>query len=380
MRRKRLKLRSGPTAHDVPKLFAAFLIAMATVFAGAVTYSNVQHGRSKLTQLPELAKAGPPAHPARYADGTQLKQNAAERLTREDEQTGAVENTLPPTLSNPESRSHVETAEREVPLLSTTHELGKQSGSVPAQKLPQINAPATSDGTAGSEPPSQNSTTSQVLGASVTPQQQRTYSAGPELQTTLMPVDKLPADKPAQFPAPELIQKQLTIQVGSPVQVRLADTLSSDRQRTGDAFRAVLTSPVLVGGVVVANSNSVVLGRVVKAHKAPLIGGRSELTLTLTSLTGADGSVIPIETNDAEREGSHRGVVNTAKMAAGAVVGAVTGALEGAAEGAGISSSFNSDEEASVFKASKKIVILPAGTELLFSTSSPRLITVASNR
>ena len=182
-------------------------------------------------------------------------------------------------------------------------------------------------------------------------------------------------------PTPSQSQQTVVkIPVGTRLKVRLTDTLSSDRNRTGDTFRAVLDSPLAVDGVVIATPASVVLGRIANARKAPLLGGKADLTLTLTEITTSDGNLVPVATNNIEREGARTGIVNTAKMATGAAFGAVIGAVSGAAEGAGISSGLKNDDATNGFMATTKTVVLPAGTQVSFDISSPLAVSAQASR
>jgi hypothetical protein len=170
----------------------------------------------------------------------------------------------------------------------------------------------------------------------------------------------------SRLPEPERKSVPLTIPEGTILTVRLAETLSSNRNRAGDTFRATLASPLAVNGSMVAGMGAAVLGRVVSARRAPLIGGRANLTLTLTHITGAEERLVPVNTSIVEEQGSHTNVVNTAKMATGAVVGAVVGAVRGAGEGSGLSSSLKNGDTTNGFMATNRTVVLPAGTQFIF--------------
>jgi hypothetical protein len=187
-------------------------------------------------------------------------------------------------------------------------------------------------------------------------------------------------ERKADVASPNSEPKQVTVEPGTAVRVRLTETLSTDRTRTGDSFRATLAAPLLVDGVLVAGTDAIVLGRVASAHKAPILGGKADLTLTLTDITTPNGHDLRIGTNNIEREGSRSGVLNTAKMATGAAVGAVVGALSGAAEGAGISSALKNDDRTNGFMATNRTVVLAAGTQMTFTLVSPLIVSNEPNR
>jgi hypothetical protein len=172
-------------------------------------------------------------------------------------------------------------------------------------------------------------------------------------------------------PVPEQRPKLVTVPAGSSIPVRLAETLSSDRNRTGDTFRATLASPLIVNGALIAGTDATVLGRVENARRAPLLGGQADITLSLTHISGAEGELVSVNTTTVEEQGSHLSVVNTAKMATGAVVGAVVGAVKGAGEGSGLSSSLRGGDTTHGFMATNRTVVLPAGTQFVFRLNAP---------
>jgi len=97
----------------------------------------------------------------------------------------------------------------------------------------------------------------------------------------------------------------------------------------------------------------------------------SELTLNITEITGADGKLVSVNTDVYSQQGSRSTIANTAKMTTGAALGAVVGALTGAAEGAGITSALKGHDRTNGFMATKRIVLLPAGTEADFALATP---------
>jgi hypothetical protein len=172
-------------------------------------------------------------------------------------------------------------------------------------------------------------------------------------------------------PVPEQRAKVVTVPVNSSIAVRLAETLSSDRNRTGDTFRATLASPLIANGALVARTDATVLGRVENARRAPLLGGQADITLSLSHISGAEGELLAVNTTTVEEQGSHLSIVNTAKMATGAVVGAVVGAVKGAGEGSGLSSSLSGGDSTHGFMATNRTVVLPAGTQFVFRLNAP---------
>ena len=187
-----------------------------------------------------------------------------------------------------------------------------------------------------------------------------------------------PAEQPAHSnaataPARTPQASVLRLEPGTNLVVRLAEEVSTAHNDDGDLFRGTVEVPISVNGVVIADRGATAFGRVVKAHRAPLIGGKSELILTLTELDATDGQPIRVQTNNWEQTGAHSNLKNATKVAFGSAVGAVVGAVAGAARGAGISSAVEPSETRSGASA-RRAVTLPRGTLLGFQLAQPLVV------
>ena len=118
---------------------------------------------------------------------------------------------------------------------------------------------------------------------------------------------------------------------GTDVNVRLGQTISSDKAKSGDTWTGTLANDVLVNGNVVARRGAPVQGKVVESKASGRLEGRAILELQLTSFDGT-----PVVTSTVSSEGgSHKG--RDAKAAGGgAAVGAIIGAIAGGGKGAAI--------------------------------------------
>lgn len=94
---------------------------------------------------------------------------------------------------------------------------------------------------------------------------------------------------PAAQPTPA--PRRVTLQTGTTLSVRLMESLSSDRNVAGDSFKAALTEPLVVDGLVIAERGASAGGRVVDAQR----DGR--LQLELASISTADGQKVAISTD-----------------------------------------------------------------------------------
>lgn len=127
----------------------------------------------------------------------------------------------------------------------------------------------------------------------------------------------------------------ITVPAGTRLLVRLAETLSSDRQRSGARFTGRLETNLTVGGTVVAPQGSTVHGQVVSAQAAGRMAGGSGLALELTDIV-INGTAHPIMTTTYQLQGEGQGGRTARRVTGGAGLGSVIGALAGGGTGAAI--------------------------------------------
>lgn len=132
---------------------------------------------------------------------------------------------------------------------------------------------------------------------------------------------------------------ELTVKPGTFITIRMSQGLSSDRNQEGDVFTATLAQPIVVDGVVAAQRNQTVMGRVAEARKAGRVEGTSRLGLQLTGLTLADGTQANVQSSLVNRNGQTSVGNDVAAVGTTTAVGAAIGAAadwgRGAAIGAG---------------------------------------------
>ncbi len=158
----------------------------------------------------------------------------------------------------------------------------------------------------------------------------------------------------------------LTVPAGTSLPIRLAQSLSTEKNTAGDKFQATLDHDLVVDGKVVAPAGSTISGTITEAKRSGKVKGRAEMSLTLTGLV-AGGKTYPIRTNswfsrapatkkkDAAWIGGGAG--------AGALIGAIAGGKKGAAIGAAVGGGAGTTE---VLLTRGKEVRLPAETRLTF--------------
>jgi hypothetical protein len=180
-------------------------------------------------------------------------------------------------------------------------------------------------------------------------------------------------------PAPQ--QHTVTLPAGTNVVVRLAETLSPEHNYTGDAFRAILESPIITDGFIIADKGSKVLGTITNAQQAGRVEGVSGLTLTLTEINTTDGQRVKVETSTWDKKGSKSTGEDTAKIAGGAALGAIIGAIAGGGKGAAIGAGAGGAAGAGTVLVTRgKTATLPIETQLTFRLANPVTITEKLNQ
>src|SRR5689334_20991776 len=161
-------------------------------------------------------------------------------------------------------------------------------------------------------------------------------------------VDSPPLNENPQQPMPETVQPQslpeqqsqdagapphqphvVTLSAGTSVIIRLAETLSTDHNYTGDTFRAALEAPIIMEGFIIAEKGSKVLGRIANAQRAGRVDGLADLVLTLAEINTTDGQRVRVDTTSYEKRGPVSSGRDTAEIAGGAALGALIGAAAG---------------------------------------------------
>jgi hypothetical protein len=163
----------------------------------------------------------------------------------------------------------------------------------------------------------------------------------------------------------------VTIPQGTPLSVRLVDSIDSDRNRDGDTFHATLGSPILAGGRVVVPKDADVEGEVQGLKSAGHFTGRSGIALKLTKLS-FNGKSYEMETDEYTKEGASRGKRTAETVGGGAAIGALIGGLTGGGKGAAIGAGIGAGAGTGVQAVTKgQQIHLPSETVLEFRLNAP---------
>jgi hypothetical protein len=163
----------------------------------------------------------------------------------------------------------------------------------------------------------------------------------------------------------------VTISDGTPVAIRLVDSLNSETAKEGDTFRASLDNPIVVEDRVVIPAGSNVEGRVAAVKSAAHFKGSSQLALELTKIT-TGGRSYEISTNQWEKQGTGRGKRTAGTIGGGAALGAIIGGLAGGGKGAAIGAGAGAAAGTGVQAVTKgEKITLPSETRLEFRLQAP---------
>jgi len=86
----------------------------------------------------------------------------------------------------------------------------------------------------------------------------------------------------------------ITLPAGTPVSIRIAETLSSEKVMTGYPVRLEVASDVKRDGKTVIKSGAIATGSVTNSVKSGIIGKPGEIAIQINSVTAIDGNTIPV--------------------------------------------------------------------------------------
>ena len=131
----------------------------------------------------------------------------------------------------------------------------------------------------------------------------------------------------------------LVIPDGTTVVASLDTRVSTETNRTGDAFRATTSEPIIVDGRTAVPAGAVINGTLRDVQASGRTKGRARMTLTYETIVDSQGKARTISAQPLTLQAASdtRGDVEKIAIgsAAGAVIGGITGGGKGAAIGAG---------------------------------------------
>ncbi len=211
------------------------------------------------------------------------------------------------------------------------------------------------------------------------PNQQEMADNNPPPADTSAPPS--PADNPAAAPAtppPPPAPKRLIIDQGTQLTVRLIDPIDSEKNQTGDTFRATLNAPLTSDGEEAVPAGVELTGHLVEVKSAGKFAGQSAVVMQLDSLKSG-GKTYTLQTDQYKKNASSRGKNTAEKVGGGAVIGSIIGAIAGGGKGAAIGAAAGAGVGGGVQAATKSQQIkLPSETVLNFTLQAPVTVVQAT--
>jgi len=152
---------------------------------------------------------------------------------------------------------------------------------------------------------------------------------------------RLPFDRESRAagisPTQSLVPAIRRLPAGTPLTVRLQNTVTSVSSQAGDNFAGTVDEPVVIDGQTVVGRGAAVMGRVLAAKASGRLQDPGYLRIALVSVD-VDGKPVPIETSSIFSKGGSHEKRNLAMIGGGTGAGALIGGLAGGGKGAAIGS------------------------------------------
>jgi hypothetical protein len=188
------------------------------------------------------------------------------------------------------------------------------------------------------------------------------------------PVAAPPAAVAAAAPAPPPPPKQYHVPVGTPLVVRLEQTVSAKNSNVGDSFSGVLAQSVVVGGVTVIRAGAPVTGVVTASKGQGRFKGSGDLAIAIRRVGD-----YAVSTTAYEATSKGKGKRTAGFIGGGGGGGALIGGLAGGGKGALIGGLLGAGAgtAGAAFTGNKDITV-PAESVVTFKLAEP--ITVTRSR
>jgi hypothetical protein len=170
-------------------------------------------------------------------------------------------------------------------------------------------------------------------------------------------------------------RQQTTLAAGTPIKVITSSEISTKTARTGDAFTALLNEDITDGGRVIAKRGDTVKGLISDSDPGGRVKGVAAMTLTLSSLTLANGSEVAIKTGDFNVDANSSIGKDATKTGIGAGIGAAIGAIAGGGTGAAVGAGVGGAAGAITALVTRgDPAVVPSETPITFNLTSPLTI------
>ncbi len=169
--------------------------------------------------------------------------------------------------------------------------------------------------------------------------------------------------------SPADVSSPLTVPEGTPIHVRLLNSISSASASAGEECDGTLGAPIEVGPNLAFPRGVRVRVRVVDAKPSGRLHDSGTLRLTLSSIATPSGKWIPVTTTSVRVRGKNHNRRNLTLIGGGAGVGALIGGIAGGGKGAAIGAASGAAAgTAGAYATGRKEATLSAEAKLTFRT------------
>jgi len=190
------------------------------------------------------------------------------------------------------------------------------------------------------------------------------------------PGGSIPAAAPPAPAPPPPPPREFTLAADRAIAVYTTATLSTKTNKSGERFTATLAEPIVDDDWVIAKKGAKVAGVIVDSDPGDKVKGVASITVSLESLTLADGRTVELATTNFTQQAKTTKGKDAKKIGiaagAGAAIGAIAGGGKGAAIGAGVGGAAGTG---AVLATRGDPAVIPAETRVRVSLKSPLTIT-----
>ena len=161
----------------------------------------------------------------------------------------------------------------------------------------------------------------------------------------------------------------MTVPIGTPLNVRLTQSIDVDASQAGMTFKGIVDDPVMIDGAVVIPRGASAVLQAVKVEQSGTMKGSDKISLKVNAI-GFGGMVHQVATTYVETKGKGEGKRTARKVGGGAGLGAIVGGIAGGGSGAAIGAAVGGVTGAAVASSGEEHLTLPAETRLTFQLTA----------
>jgi type IV secretory pathway VirB10-like protein len=188
-----------------------------------------------------------------------------------------------------------------------------------------------------------------------------------------------PPKTPDPQPEPPRVPQfeEVIVPASAVIGLQMESSISTERAHVEDRVDARVTRDVIAAGRVAIPAGSRVLGSVTVVERGGKVKERARLGVRFHTLVLADGSEVPLRTDEVYRDGESPAGGSAKKIGGAAVGGAILGAILGGGKGAAIGGATGAaGGTAAVMAGDRNAATLNRGEVVTAKLSAPATITV----